>query len=105
MQGTKESTVVEEPFYTAAERLEQALGDPSASNRPDTPDEQPNKRVSPPAPASFEMSVELDEHEEFPESFCHALDAWGLQELSSVDLRVSILSGEMKGNSCRCLRA
>jgi alkylation response protein AidB-like acyl-CoA dehydrogenase len=80
MQGTKESLAGEEPFYAAAERLEQALGDPSASNRPDISDGQPDKGVSPLAPASFKMSVELDEHEEFPESFCHALDAWGLHE-------------------------
>ncbi|HZO75928.1 MAG TPA: acyl-CoA dehydrogenase family protein [Ktedonobacteraceae bacterium] len=51
-------------YYSAAEALEAALGDPRAS-----------------APLfSFHHAVELDEREEFPAEQCHLLEEWGLQE-------------------------
>jgi alkylation response protein AidB-like acyl-CoA dehydrogenase len=69
-----------EPFYAAAERLEQTLGDPGAIDQPNPSDGQPDKPGWPPSHFSFKGFVELDEREEFPEMLCYALDAWGLQE-------------------------
>lgn len=51
-------------YYTAAERLEQELGDPMDYRRP----------------FSFKQSVELDEREEFPTALCALLEAWGVQD-------------------------
>jgi alkylation response protein AidB-like acyl-CoA dehydrogenase len=80
MQERKEGDVGEEPFYAAAEHLEQVLGDPSASDQPRPSDGQVDKPGWPPPLSSFKEFVELDEREEFPTTFCHALDTWGLQE-------------------------
>ncbi len=80
MQESKERGVGEEAFYAAAERLEQALGDPGAINQPSPSDEQLDKLGLPTPLLLFRESVELDEREELPETLFHALDTWGLQE-------------------------
>ena len=80
MQGSKERGVGEEAFYTAAEHLEQALGDPCSLDQPGSSDGQPDKSGWPPPRSSFKESVELDEREEFPARLYNALDTWGLQE-------------------------